>query len=198
VEFCYRVGETEQLVRLEAQVDGTIIAQVGGRVYRVQLQSAQGGQFHFMVDGRRYEAFRARPMQGSQGVSRCYVAVVGSTTPGEPPESRHYEFIPVVPPQGTGQPIEAGLLRLGARTNPAVARSRARGSLDAHMPGQVVQVMVNEGEQVSAGQPLLVLEAMKIVTRVVAPVAGRISRVLVQEGDTVERGQRLVDVEPVA
>ncbi|QPC82501.1 biotin/lipoyl-binding protein [Phototrophicus methaneseepsis] len=73
------------------------------------------------------------------------------------------------------------------------AASRA-GDFTAQMPGQVTGVMVTEGEQVQAGQTLVVLEAMKMEIRVSATETGTVQRVLVQVGDLVERGQTLVEM----
>lgn len=77
-------------------------------------------------------------------------------------------------------------------------RRRAKsgaGDLTAQMPGQVINVLVQEGETVEAGQTLVVLEAMKMEIRAVAPAAGRVKRLLVSKGAVVERGQRLVELE---
>ncbi|NLH07386.1 MAG: acetyl-CoA carboxylase biotin carboxyl carrier protein subunit [Chloroflexi bacterium] len=63
------------------------------------------------------------------------------------------------------------------------------------MPGQVMAVYVKEGDEVQAGQPLLLLEAMKMEMRVAAPAAGVVRRLLVEPGQAVERGQQLVEVE---
>jgi propionyl-CoA carboxylase alpha chain len=62
----------------------------------------------------------------------------------------------------------------------------APGSLLAPMPGTVVRVAVAAGESVSAGQPLLWLEAMKMEHKVVAPVAGVVEELLVTAGQQVE------------
>ncbi len=68
------------------------------------------------------------------------------------------------------------------------------GDLTAHMPGQVREIMVAEGEAVERGQTLLLLEAMKMEIRVTAPVAGTVKRLLVKVGDVVDRGQRLTEI----
>jgi len=68
------------------------------------------------------------------------------------------------------------------------------GDLTAQMPGQVVEVSVSEGDEVEAGQTLVVLEAMKMEIRVTAPTDGTVHGVFVAQGDVVERGQRLVDI----
>jgi biotin carboxyl carrier protein len=65
------------------------------------------------------------------------------------------------------------------------------------MPGQVVDVLVAEGETVTRGQTLVILEAMKMEIRAAAPADGRVKRLLVGKGDVVERGQHLVEFEAV-
>lgn len=68
------------------------------------------------------------------------------------------------------------------------------GDLTAQMPGQVLDVLVAEGDAVSSGQPLVVLEAMKMEIRVAAPQDGVVTRLHVAKGDMVDRGQRLIDI----
>jgi biotin carboxyl carrier protein len=63
------------------------------------------------------------------------------------------------------------------------------------MPGTVLRVLVAPGEAVQARQPLLVLEAMKMETPVVAPVAGRVTALHVEAGASVAAGAALVTIE---
>jgi acetyl-CoA/propionyl-CoA carboxylase biotin carboxyl carrier protein len=67
-------------------------------------------------------------------------------------------------------------------------------SLEAPMPGTVVQVRCGEGERVKAGDVLLVLESMKMELQVTAPHAGVVSGLSLRPGDRVARRQRLVEV----
>ena len=67
--------------------------------------------------------------------------------------------------------------------------------LMAPMPGVVRSVNVSEGESVSKGQTLLVLEAMKMEIRIQAKNDGVVRKLFVQQGQTVEREQPLVEVE---
>ena len=67
-------------------------------------------------------------------------------------------------------------------------------SLTASMPGQVTKVLVHDGDSVQRGQPLLVLEAMKMEIKIAAPRHGRVARLLVQQGQVVARGQALIEL----
>lgn len=68
------------------------------------------------------------------------------------------------------------------------------GELTAPMPGQVRSVNVGEGDIVTKGQTLLVLEAMKMEIRIQSPMDGMVKSVAVKQGQTVEREQILVEI----
>jgi propionyl-CoA carboxylase alpha chain len=70
----------------------------------------------------------------------------------------------------------------------------APGSLTASMPGSVVRVLVSGGDVVEAGQPVVVLEAMKMEHTLTAPSAGTVTQVAVSVGAQVETGSLLVVV----
>jgi propionyl-CoA carboxylase alpha chain len=78
---------------------------------------------------------------------------------------------------------------------PDAAAQVAAGSLVAPMPGTVVAVHAGAGQRVSAGQPLLVLEAMKMQHPVVSPAAGVVGSIDVVEGMQVEAGAVLAVIE---
>ena len=65
-------------------------------------------------------------------------------------------------------------------------------AIDSVMPGKVVRVLVAPGDEVRAGQGLVVVEAMKMENEIGAPRAGRVRSVDVSPGQTVETGARLV------
>ena len=66
------------------------------------------------------------------------------------------------------------------------------------MPGSVVKVMVEQGQQVAAGDPVLVLEAMKMQHTVSAPTDGVVSRLEVAPGTQVAAGEVMAVVEEQA
>ena len=72
---------------------------------------------------------------------------------------------------------------------------RGSGLVRAPMPGLVLRVDVSEGDQVSAGDGLLVLEAMKMENVIKAAVGGRITRVHVAQGAAVEKAALLIDID---
>jgi biotin carboxyl carrier protein len=82
----------------------------------------------------------------------------------------------------------------GARKS-AGGHAHAAGELTAPMPGQIRAVNVSEGDAVTKGQTLLVLEAMKMEIRIQSPMDGVVKSLAVKAGQTVEREQALVEIE---
>jgi biotin carboxyl carrier protein len=66
--------------------------------------------------------------------------------------------------------------------------------VDAPMPGKVVRVLVKQGDEVTEGQGLVVVEAMKMENELKSPKAGRIVELHAVEGAAVESGAKLVVV----
>lgn len=77
------------------------------------------------------------------------------------------------------------------------ARASGPSRLTAPIPGKVVAVKAAAGDEVAAGQPLVVLEAMKMEHSLGAPWRGTVSTVSVKPGDRVQEGSDLVLLEPV-
>ena len=71
----------------------------------------------------------------------------------------------------------------------------APGDVSTTMPGNIVDVLVKEGDTVKAGQAVLITEAMKMETEVQAPIAGTVKAVHVAKGDRVNPGEVLVEIE---
>jgi pyruvate carboxylase subunit B len=70
------------------------------------------------------------------------------------------------------------------------------GHVTTNMPGNIVTVLVKEGDVVNAGQPVLVTEAMKMEAEVQAPIAGKVTGIFVAKGDRVTPGEVLIEIEP--
>ena len=67
----------------------------------------------------------------------------------------------------------------------------------ARIPGTILKVYVKEGQKVLRGDPVLVLEAMKMANDLASPSDGTVKAVHVKEGDTVPKGELLVELEMV-
>jgi biotin carboxyl carrier protein len=70
----------------------------------------------------------------------------------------------------------------------------ATGIVKALMPGRVVRILVNKGDEVKKGAGLLILEAMKMENEIQAPADGVVDEIFVDAGQTVESGADLVHV----
>ena len=158
---------------------------IGGRVMKVAFEPIATG-LRVVVDGREH-LVDARAFDGF-----FYSLLI---------DRRSYEVTVEENEEGFRVQMGADAVRV-ARLDPlrparggASPSTRGAGKIRSIMPGKVVRVLVEAGEQVRHGQPLLVLEAMKMENEVQAPVAGRVARILVEPGSAVEAGAELAVIE---
>ena len=71
----------------------------------------------------------------------------------------------------------------------------SENSIISPMPGKVVKVLVNVGDQVEQGQTLIIIAAMKMESEYKIGKSGIVKEVLVKDGDTVDGGQTLIVIE---
>ena len=116
---------------------------------------------------------------------------------------RHFYFnIDDVPEEVVVETLDELVLTGGAdgAVKRAISGKRPRPSQPGHvatsMPGNIVDVLVKEGDLVSAGQPVLVTEAMKMETEIQAPIAGAVTAVYVIKGDAVTPDEILLEITP--
>lgn len=89
--------------------------------------------------------------------------------------------------------------RKHAENTPAVSKKadpQDPGSFGASMSGDCVEITVQPGESVKAGQQLVIMSAMKMETAVCAPVSGVIQHIAVVVSDTLEPMDLLVQIHP--
>ncbi len=82
-----------------------------------------------------------------------------------------------------------------AKAAPKAAPSGNGTSITAPMPGTIFELKVSEGDSVSAGDVVLVLEAMKMENEITSQVDGTVTSILVKTGDSVNGGDVLVVIE---
>jgi biotin carboxyl carrier protein len=85
-------------------------------------------------------------------------------------------------------------LELRDRETTMARPASADGRIKAPIPGQIARVLVQLGDQVEAGQPLLVLEAMKMENQVCAPRAGTVDQLNVAAGQRVALHALLAEI----
>jgi biotin carboxyl carrier protein len=114
-------------------------------------------------------------------------------------EGRSYEVS--VEPRGDTYYVRHGATELlVTMSDPSRQAREAKGAdgvqeVATMMPGRVVRTLVQEGDEVEAGQGLVVVEAMKMENEIAATRPGRVTSLKVQPGQTVEGGAVLVVVE---
>ena len=111
--------------------------------------------------------------------------VIDLTTEGTPPElgvvaSGHRAYVRV---ESERQRAAAAASKTGSTSSDKIVK--------APMPGRVVKLLVAKDAEISAGQTLCVIEAMKMENEVKAKAAGRVAEVHVSEGATVEGNAKL-------
>lgn len=68
-------------------------------------------------------------------------------------------------------------------------------SITAPMPGKIIELLVEENAKVIEGEPILILEAMKMQNEIIAIVAGKIKKIYVKAGDSVTKDEVLMEIE---
>jgi biotin carboxyl carrier protein len=168
-------------MRLNAEVEGEklsvevrregerVFAEVGERRYELEARGVGAGEYLLLHDGRVYDCRVGRARGGGSPLN----VVVGA---------REYEVTLTDPKHLRG----AGV---------AHAHDSGRAQVTAPMPGKVVRVMVEAGQEVEAGQGVVVVEAMKMQNELKSPKAGTITELRAEPGATVNAGDVLVVIE---
>jgi biotin carboxyl carrier protein len=129
-------------------------------------------QFKITVNGREYNVTVEELIEGGVAPSSLGSAATVAGTMA----------VPMAPPRPASSPASAP------------ASSSASGDEVAQLSGVVVLVDVSVGQTVKQGERLLLVEAMKMKSPVIASRSGTVTRVLVKAGDAVASGQALVTI----
>jgi biotin carboxyl carrier protein len=97
----------------------------------------------------------------------------------------------------SGRPVVLSVMdELKAQALESLGGGAASGIIAADIPGLVVEIKVTEGQQVKLGDPVIVIEAMKMQNELTSAVSGTVVSIPVAAGDPVNPGDPLVIVEP--
>ena len=142
--------------------------------------------FKFKIDGTEYTANVEEKEDG-----KLAVTVNGKAYEVEVPG--HVAAAPKV------QPVKpaAAAAPVAAPTAAPAAPKKASGAgtaITAPLPGVITSIEVKEGDQVKAGQTVIVMEAMKMANNITAESDGTVKAILVQQGAQVQSGDALIEI----
>lgn len=139
------------------------------------------------INGKRYEVEVERIEEykslDRNGVAAPKAPTLASTAPAQRPAA---------PAPVAAAPAPAPAPAPVAAPAPAAAPAAGGTTVEAPMPGKVLDVKVAVGQAVKYGTVVAVMEAMKMETEIVAPADGTVSQILVKAGDPVDTGAAMV------
>ena len=141
------------------------------------------------INGKKYEV-EVEKLEAYKSLDRNGVAAPAAPVlPASAPVQRPAAPAPVAAapaPAPAPAPAAAGSARC-----PTAAPAGAT-TVEAPMPGKILNIKVSEGQAVKFGEVVVIMEAMKMETEIVAPADGTVSKILVKAGDSVDTGAALV------
>ncbi len=160
--------------------------ELDGHTARIDVSShPEGGWWISIEDGPR-QRWTGRQLGAAEWLLRA-------------PDAEHRVGVHVdgdrVAVQLSGQGLVGSVVDLRDKAL-ATAICGGEGVVSTPMPGLVVRIPVNEGQEVTEGQVLVVVEAMKMENEYKSPVTGTVTTVHVASGDAVDAGAVLITVEP--
>jgi pyruvate carboxylase subunit B len=166
VKYFVRYGDTVH----EVVVDGEHVT-LNGKTVVARLEDVPGTPMHLLTVGERQEKLFSR-----RGADRASfeLSLGGFRFPLEALDERS---------------------RVIRELSGGSARPKGPAHLTAPMPGLIVRVAVKEGDQVRAGQGLVVMEAMKMENELRATSDGVVKRVAASPGTAVEKGALILEME---
>lgn len=98
-------------------------------------------------------------------------------------------------PQPLGVLMPGGSFAAPVAAAPAAPTTSTGHGIQAPLAGTVAKILVEDGQDIKAGETVIVLEAMKMETAITAPSDGKVAKITVKPGDTVQGGQVLIELE---
>ena len=168
----------------------TFRVQVNDKSYMVSVDQIHKGKFRASVEGTTLDTEAVSDHEVTAWLVRSDGETIhahAKTLPGDKVDV----WISDMPFHTSIQILGVG----GYAIAPEPQRIAASSQVSALMPGRVTSILVSEGELVSEGSPLLILEAMKMQNEVTSPLSGRVKSVLVSEGATVKKDAVLMIID---
>ena len=184
-EFLLRAGGSTRRVRVLSDT----VVEIDGRRVAVQVSPASASEFVVTAGEARHTVHVAADGE------RAWAAAAGESFEIEPAARAAADAAPVAGTAAATSHGPASQTEDAGAAGAAGAASAAGADLSAPMPATVTAVLVGPGDEVSEGDPVVRLEAMKMELVVSAPRAGRVAAVHCRNGDLVQPGRPLLDLE---
>ena len=139
------------------------------------------------INGKKYEV-EVEKLEAYKSLDRNGVAAPAAPVlPASAPVQR-----PAAPAPAPVAAAPAPVAAPAAAPAPKAAAPAGATTVEAPMPGKILNIKVSEGQAVKFGEVVVIMEAMKMETEIVAPADGTVSKILVKAGDSVDTGAALV------
>ncbi len=163
---------------------------VDDRLSDVEIISQEGSQVKVNIDGRVYDLDVERVDNGSYSILHKNKSYNIDLIQGK--GARHY-VVNMAYSSYDVNIIDAHAKYIENRNKNQ--QSADENSISSPMPGKVVKLLVEEGDEVVKGQPVIVISAMKMESEYKAGIDGVVKKITCQAGDTIEAHQPLVWIE---
>ena len=160
-------------------------AEINGQTVHLELEE-KDGRVAVVIDERRYDLQVVRPEEG------VYQFFVGDKVFEARVANAKNQALEI---NLRGKPFNVSIIDRKHRRAGAEHGDDSQKQLLAPMPGKVVRVLLKVGDEVKAGQGVVVVEAMKMQNELKSPKDGHLSELRVTEGETVTGNQVLAVVE---
>lgn len=139
------------------------------------------------INGKKYEV-EVEKLEAYKSLDRNGVAAPAAPVlPASAPVQR-----PAAPAPAPVAAAPAPAPAPAAAPAPKAAAPAGATTVEAPMPGKILNIKVSEGQAVKFGEVVVIMEAKKMETEIVAPADGTVSKILVKAGDSVDTGAALV------
>ncbi len=172
----------EGVGRLRA-LEAPVKLKSGSRDFEIEILFREGFEIRARIDGREL-AGTLREL----GDASAILEIEGRRFRVMGARRKQSILVAVGPRTFDFAPVDGGARR--------ARRRLAAAEIIAPMPGKVLKVLVNEGDVVSAGQAMVIIEAMKMETTLSAESPAVVKRVCAKPGDTVDHGAVLIELSP--
>ncbi len=167
----------------------TLVMDVGGTEHRVRV-SREEHDYIVWIDDREYVVDVTDPANGAGALSMLITShrnLSVEAWPARTPAGYQVSILGETFDIEVEDALRAGLKRLHGGGAAATEET-----IKVPMPGVVVDIKAKEGDEVAAGEAIVIVEAMKMRNEFAPKAAGRVARILVETGQSVERNQALV------